>query len=142
MTQTDIARLLGDRGVRPTAQRMAVYAYLYDHRIHPSAETVYEALVKEHPTFSRTTVYNSLHALVKAGLVKELAMDTEERHYDADIALHGHFHCRGCGAIADFPLNEGLVQRLMPDGFTVEDQGIYFSGRCAACGSSVTTASN
>ena len=133
MTHKEIAQLLSDRGVRPTAQRVAVYEYLYTHRTHPSVDTVYEALIKEYPSFSRTTVYNSLHALVKAGLVLELALDAEERHYDADTALHGHFHCWGCGEIADFPLDEELVQRLMPKGFVVEGKGIYFSGHCPAC---------
>ncbi len=133
MTQKQMVELLSGRGVRPTAQRLAVYDYLYWHRTHPSAETVYDALVKKHPTFSRTTVYNSLHALVQAGLVLELAMDTEERHYDADISLHGHFHCRNCGGIADFPLDDETVQNLMPEGFLIEGKGIYFSGRCPAC---------
>ena len=133
MTQKEMASLLSNRGVRPTTQRLAVYDYLYRHRTHPSADTVYEALIRQHPTFSRTTVYNSLHTLVKAGLVQELAMDTEERHYDADTALHGHFHCWSCGDIADFALDEELVHRLMPDGYSVEGQGIYFSGRCPAC---------
>lgn len=133
MTQKQMADMLSERGMRPTAQRLAVYDYLYRHRTHPSAETVYEALVKKHPTFSRTTVYNSLHALVEAGLVLELAMDTGERHYDADTALHGHFHCRSCGGIADFALDEKLVNSLIPDGFTVQGQGIYFSGLCPAC---------
>lgn len=133
MTQKQMAELLISRGVRPTAQRLAVYDYLYRHRTHPSADTVYAALVRKNPTFSRTTVYNSLHALVEAGLVLELAMNTEERHYDADMALHGHFHCRTCGGIADFALDEALVQQLMPDGFVIEGKGIYFSGRCPAC---------
>lgn len=133
MTQKQMAELLSGRGVRPTAQRLAVYNYLYHHRTHPSVDTIYEALVKQHPTFSRTTVYNSLHALVRAGLVLELAMDMEERRYDADIALHGHFHCHNCGGIADLALDEGLVQRLMPDGFLVEGKSIYFSGRCPVC---------
>ena len=133
MTQKQMATLMSERGIRPTAQRLAVYDYLYQHRTHPSAETVYDALVKKHPTFSRTTVYNSLHALVQAGLVLELAMDTGERHYDADTTLHGHFHCRGCGGIADFALDEKLVNSLIPDGFTVQGQGIYFSGLCPAC---------
>ncbi len=133
MTQKRMATLMSERGIRPTAQRLAVYDYLYQHRTHPSAETVYDALVKKHPTFSRTTVYNSLHALVQAGLVLELAMDTGERHYDADTTLHGHFHCRGCGGIADFALDEKLVNSLIPDGFTVQGQGIYFSGLCPAC---------
>ena len=133
MTQKHIAQMMGDRGLRPTTQRVAVYDYLYRNRIHPSAEMVYDALVTQYPTFSRTTVYNSLHALVQAGLVQELAMDTEERRYDADVALHGHFHCHGCGGIADFALDESVVQSLVPDGFAVQNQGIYFSGLCPAC---------
>ena len=133
MTLTRIAQMMGDRGLRPTTQRLAVYDYLYRHRIHPSAEMVYDALVAQYPTFSRTTVYNSLHALVQAGLVQELAMDTEERRYDADVALHGHFHCRGCGGIADFPLDASVVHSLVPEGFSVQNQGIYFSGLCPAC---------
>ena len=142
MTQKQMATLMGDRGLRPTTQRLAVYDYLYRHRIHPSAEMVYDALVAQYPTFSRTTVYNSLHALVQAGLVQELAMDTEERRYDADTVWHGHFHCRGCGGIADFPLDAAVVQQLIPDGFTAQNQGIYFSGLCPACRSAVPTEEN
>ncbi len=133
MTQKQMAEMLSERGIRPTTQRLAVYDYLYRHRIHPSADTVYEALVKKHPTFSKTTVYNSLHTLVEAGLVLELAMDTGERHYDADITLHGHFHCRYCGGIADFSLDERLVTQLIPEGFRAEGKGIYFSGKCPEC---------
>ena len=133
MKQQEIAILLSEKGIRPTAQRLAVYDYLYRNPIHPSAETVYRALVAEHPTFSRTTVYNSLHTLVEAGLVLELTMDTEERHYDANTGMHGHFHCRSCNGISDFPLREEWVHQWIPAGYTVQDQGVYFSGLCPAC---------
>ena len=59
MTQQQMATLMGERGLRPTTQRLAVYDYLYRHRIHPSAEMVYDALVTQYPTFSRTTVWKS-----------------------------------------------------------------------------------
>ena len=114
---------------------------IYSEMINNFVHDVY-ALVDQYPTFSRTTVYNSLHALVQAGLVQELAMDTEERRYDADIALHGHFHCRRCGGIADFSLDASVVQSLVPDGFSVQNQGIYFSGLCPACQSTDSTNQN
>ncbi len=129
-----LAQMLTQHGVRPTQQRLAVFDYLLQHRTHPSAETVYEALVKQYPTFSRTTVYNSLHALVQAGLVLELSLGTEERHYDADVSLHGHFYCRRCGGILDVPLDEAVVHSLRPEGYTVELFNISFSGLCPACG--------
>ena len=133
MEQTEIIRLLSSHGLRPTQQRIAVYAYLRSHRTHPSAETVYAALVKQHPTFSRTTVYKSLHALVKAQLVLELSPGTEEKHYDGDVSLHGHFCCTGCGGIFDFPLDPAAVEALQPAGFTVQQRDIRFGGLCPAC---------
>ena len=139
MDRQQMAQLLCDHGIRPTQQRLAVYEYLLGHPIHPSVDTVYEAVSVDQPTFSRTTVYNSLHALVQAGLVRELPLCTEERRYDADVALHGHFHCRGCGGIADFPLDASVVYSLIPEGFTVQNQGIYFSGLCPACRSADPT---
>jgi len=134
MDRVQMAQMLTQHDVRPTQQRLAVFDYLLQHRSHPSAETVYEALVKQYPTFSRTTVYNSLHALVQAGLVLELSLDTEERHYDADISLHGHLRCRRCGSIKDVPLDEATVHSLQPKGYTVELYNFSFSGLCPACG--------
>ncbi len=134
MNRQILAQMLTQHGVRPTQQRLAVFDYLLDHRTHPSAETVYEALVQQYPTFSRTTVYNSLHALVAAGLVLELSLGTEEKHYDADVSLHGHFHCRRCGSISDIPLAEDAAQALKPAGYTVDVYSLSFAGLCPQCG--------
>ncbi len=134
MSQRQLAEVLTGHGVRPTQQRMAVYDYLLHHRTHPSAEAVYEALIKQYPTFSRTTVYNSLHALVDAGLVAELTLAKEERRYDADVSLHGHFCCRQCGRIADLFFSDEAEGVLNPPGYRVEAYSLSFSGLCPDCG--------
>lgn len=136
MTALAMAQRMDEHGVRPTQQRMAVYRYLMEHK-HPSAEEVYEALSKVHPTFSRTTVYNSLHALVMAGLVLELSPGTEEKRYDAGTKLHGHFRCRSCGSILDVPLDAAVIRGLWPADCRVEREEITFSGCCAACAAGV-----
>ena len=83
MDRAQIAALIGKNGLRPTAQRVAVYEYLL-RRTHPSVDEVFTAVSRDDPSLSRTTVYNSLHALVEAGLVLELSLaGTQERHYDA-----------------------------------------------------------
>lgn len=138
MTAQEIVARMSDHGVRPTQQRLAVYRYLLEQE-HPSAEDVYTALSREHPTFSRTTVYNSLHALVQAGLVSELTPGTEERRYDAGTVLHGHFRCRHCGRISDVPLEESVIHSLWPEGYAVTGEEITFSGYCPACRVAVTT---
>lgn len=133
METKQMAALLTTHGVRPTQQRMAVYSYLLEHCTHPSADTVYNALVEAHPTFSRTTVYNSLHTLVNAGLVRELALGGEEKRYDGGMALHGHFRCTHCGSIRDVHLEEADVARLCPPDLEVHGQDISFFGRCPDC---------
>ncbi len=138
MTAHEIALRLSEHGVRPTQQRLAVYAYLLEHK-HPSAEDVYTALSRQHPTFSRTTVYNSLHALVQAHLVLELSPGTEEKRYDAGMQLHGHFRCCRCGQISDVPLNDAVVRSLWPEGYAVTGEEITFSGYCPACREIVET---
>ena len=56
MTIQAITDTLRSRGIQPTQQRVAVYRYLLEHRTHPTADTVYQALGEEFPTMSRTTV--------------------------------------------------------------------------------------
>ncbi len=135
MQHKTIVKLLQSRGVRPTVQRLAVYEYLLGHPIHPSVDTVYEALSAEQPTFSRTTVYNSLHTLVQAGLVRELPLCSEERRYDAGLMPHAHFRCARCGDICDIPFPAGALDTVcaLPEGFLVTGQELALSGVCAAC---------
>ena len=56
----DISSLLSGRGIRPSAQRIAVLKALLDFRVHPTAEQIFEVLSPTMPTLSLTTVYNTL----------------------------------------------------------------------------------
>ncbi len=135
MEHKAIAERLSSYGVRPTSQRLAVYEYLLSHPIHPSVDTVYAALIKKQPSFSRTTVYNSLHTLVQAGLVRELPLCSEERRYDAGMMPHAHFRCTRCGCIHDVPLDDAAMRVACqpPAGVVVTGQELVLSGQCAAC---------
>ncbi len=142
MNHTTIAQRMASCGVRPTSQRLAVYEYLLSHPVHPSVDMVYEALVKDRPTFSRTTVYNSLHSLVQAGLVRELPLCSEERRYDAGLMPHAHFRCVRCGSIHDLPLDDAALSAVCapPEGFEVTGRELTLGGVCAACQSTDTDA--
>lgn len=146
MDRQQMAQLLCSHGVRPTQQRLTVYEYLLSHPIHPSVDTVYEAVSVDQPTFSRTTVYNSLHALVQAGLVRELPLCSEERRYDAGLKPHAHFRCVSCGCIKDVSLATDTALSLLLggsaelDGCLVQGQELSLSGLCAACSTADTEA--
>lgn len=131
MNTTDIADVFRQKGIKATPQRIAVYKFLVENRIHPDVETVYSSVVKEHPSFSKTTVYNSLQVLAECGLLIPVKIDNEKIRYDADTSFHGHFRCENCGKIFDFKCNDEKVSGI--DGFEIRQRDVYYSGLCSCC---------
>ena len=61
----DIEKYLREHGISPSYQRIRVFEYLISNKNHPTVDMIYKELIKEIPTLSRTTVYNTLNLLVK-----------------------------------------------------------------------------
>ena len=122
-------------GLRPTPQRLQIYRFLLEHRIHPTADMIYSALLPANPTLSRTTVYNTLRAMEKTGLIRTLPADTTEgeQRFDADAGAHGHFYCYVCSEVYDLPLGEAQMAALCPPDFAAESGNVLFRGRCPGC---------
>mgnify|MGYP000893313405 CR=1 len=133
MSECDLTLVLSKKGIRPTQQRIAVYEYLLSHPEHPSADTIYRALVEKYPVFSRTTIYNSLNTLVEAGLVRQVNICAEEQHFDATTSDHGHFLCSKCGKIYDFEVDSVSLNMFCPSGFEKTQGDVFFIGVCPDC---------
>ncbi|MBR2338473.1 MAG: transcriptional repressor [Clostridia bacterium] len=133
MTKQELSDTLRSRGICPTQQRVAVYEYLLRHRTHPTADTMYRALLADHPSLSRTTVYNTARALSKAGLIRTITIDADEQRFDAEMGQHGHFRCTGCGAVYDFPLSEQTVSLLTDSPYGADTLEVYTTGVCPHC---------
>ena len=133
MKPGEIAALLTAHHLRPTQQRIAVYQYLRSHPTHPTADTIYQALLAQFPTFSRTTIYNSLHSLADAGLIRTVNIEAEEQRFDGNAADHGHFRCRCCGRLFDFDIHPDALRQMCPTGFRAEIQDVFLNGVCASC---------
>jgi len=88
-------------GVRRTPQRFFVLEHLITKTDHATVEELHAALNKRHARASRATVYNTLHALVEAGLVRGFTLDGKAARYDANLDPHHHFVCDSCGAVED-----------------------------------------
>lgn len=122
-------------GIKPSMQRIAVMDYLLRNMTHPSAEDIYSALMKDMPTLSRTTVYNTLRLFVESGAVNQLTIDERTSNFDSDMHPHAHFLCTKCGKVYDVPLrdddlrNEGVI----PAGFRTEKSSLYYRGVCKDC---------
>ena len=133
LSDSDILHKLHGANLRPSVHRMAVMAYVANNRTHPTAEEIYGKMAQDFPNVSKTTIYNSLHVLTSAGILRELEIESGSTRYDmADYKPHAHFTCKKCGRIYDMPLPEELAT-LVTEGFEAETAELYFKGLCPDC---------
>lgn len=127
----EIVMLFRQKGLKATPQRIAVYKFLNENRIHPDVETVYNQVVQDNPSFSKTTVYNCLKDLSASGLLIPVMIDNDKIRYDADTSFHGHFICEKCKKIFDFYCADYETKGM--DGFVINQKDVYYSGLCDCC---------
>ena len=133
MNQNTIIQKLSEKNSRPSLQRMAVYGFLVENPIHPTVDTIYQALHPEIPTLSKTTVYNTLKQLVDCGLVQTVTIEDGELRFDADISNHLHFKCTKCGEVFDVFNEINLPEDLLPEGFVISKMQTNLWGLCTNC---------
>lgn len=130
-TVNDIGSYLSAHQIRPSYPRIRIMQYLLERRSHPTIDEIYNALLPEIPTLSKTTVYNTLNLFIRENVAQPLAIEENQTRYDADVSVHGHFRCRVCGLVYDFGIDYLLTAGL--NGFTIEARNVYFKGICPAC---------
>ena len=129
-----IRRALETSGLRCTAQRYAVMAFLVKHTGHPTAAEIFDGVNRLDPRSSRATTYNNLRDLVEAGLVREVAMEGRAARFDAKGTRHHHFICDRCGRVEDMewynvprPAAASLGRRVL------RECELIFRGLCTKC---------
>jgi Fe2+ or Zn2+ uptake regulation protein len=124
---------LRERGIQPSAQRVAVAQYVLATHDHPSADQVLSRVRRGFPMLSRATVYNTLNLFVKKGLLREFVLAEGRVVYDPKTEAHHHFIDQGNGRIYDVPweaLKVSHVESLK--GFEVRDYQVVMRGRKGA----------
>jgi Fur family peroxide stress response transcriptional regulator len=119
--------------MRQTHQRLQILEDLKGRKDHPSARTIYETMRKKMPTLSRTTVYNTLSTLGKAGAVSCVNMPGQETRYECSDSQHCHFLCNSCGRLTDLEFSCGHIPQLKMDGYVVQEVVGCFKGICRHC---------
>lgn len=130
---TNIAEYLLQRGVKPSYQRIKILDYLIVKKNHPTVNDIYQAIVQEIPTLSKTTVYNTLKLFIEHGIVIEVLIEENEVRYDFAEEDHGHFKCARCGMVVDFKIPNNLCAVDALDGFTIVENHVYLKGLCPRC---------
>ena len=98
-----VETILRDRGIQPSAQRVAVADYVLHTAEHPSADLVWKRVRERFPWISRATVYNTLHLFVEKGLLQRLTIAEDSVVFDPVVTKHHHFIDVETGAIHDVP---------------------------------------
>ena len=111
LTPREIEERLSGAGVRPTAQRIAIAQFVLCDAKHPTADDVKRWTDKNFPKLSMATVYNTLSALVKAGLLREFRLSHSTRVvYDHNVEAHHHFLDEKTGKLYDLSAEEVEVK--------------------------------
>lgn len=131
MKQT--AEILVSHGIRPSVQRMTVLHYLLGVKTHPTVDAIYQDLLPENPSLSRTTVYNTLQLLSENGLVQTLDFGEGYLRYDADMNPHCHFKCSCCGHVYDLMTAPPDCSAMLPAGFNLKGVQLSLFGTCDKC---------
>ncbi len=126
------------RGValRVTRPRVAVLSAVHSHP-HADTDSIIRVVREDLREVSRQAVYDVLHALTAAGLVRRIEPAGSLARYEARVGdNHHHVVCRSCGLIADVDCAVGTTPCLDASnehGFTIDEAEVVYWGLCPGC---------
>jgi Fur family ferric uptake transcriptional regulator len=128
---------LRSAGLRVTAPRLAVLTAVLGEGQHRDAEAISLAARERLGTLSTQAVYDNLHILEQAGLIRRIQPSGHPARFEARVGdNHHHIVCRGCGVMADVDCTVGAAPCLEPSadhGFVVDEAEVIFWGVCPQC---------
>ncbi|MER5481377.1 Fur family transcriptional regulator [Streptomyces sp. NPDC002734] len=123
-------------GLRVTAARVALLETVRAGD-HLGAEAIASGVRERVGHVSTQAVYEALHALTAAGLVRRIEPAGSPARYEARVGdNHHHVVCRSCGTVADVDCAVGEAPCLTASqnhGFVIEEAEVTYWGLCPAC---------
>jgi Fe2+ or Zn2+ uptake regulation protein len=124
-----------EKGLKLTRQRLEIIDILSRENSHPTASAILARARKQAPSISLSTVYYTLDAMKRAGLIRELEFNDRDSRYEGDVSDHLNLVCNDCGKIEDFkaskPVPLGKVEKKT--GFRVDSVRFEYYGLCKDC---------
>ena len=123
-------------GLRVTAPRLAILGEVWAQP-HADVEAVAAAARGKLGSVSTQAVYDVLHALTQAGLIRRIEPAGSPARFEARVGdNHHHIVCRHCGAITDVDCAVGerpCLEASDTHGFVIDEAEVTFWGICPAC---------
>ena len=93
-----------------TVKRAAILQVLRESEGHLQPDEIYRRAKEKYPGMVLATVYNNLHALCEAGLIRRIRTADGADYYDKTPTPHEHAVCSGCGMMLDLELGDLMAQ--------------------------------
>jgi Fur family ferric uptake transcriptional regulator len=115
---------------------MSVLGAVYAHP-HADTDQLIGLARQDIGEVSRQAVYNVLHTLTSAGLVRRIEPAGSVARYESRVGdNHHHLVCRSCGAITDVDCAVGETPCLTASddhGYAVDEAEVVYWGLCFDC---------
>jgi Fur family ferric uptake transcriptional regulator len=125
-------------GLRVTAARVALLETVR-HGDHLGVEAIAAGVRDRVGHVSLQAVYDALHALTEAGLIRRIEPAGHPARFEGRISdNHHHVVCRSCGVVADVDCAVGEAPCLTASddhGYSIDEAEVIYWGLCPACAS-------
>ena len=112
MNKEVVRKVLVEKGLKVTPQRLVVINTLNEIQNHPTAEKIIEYIKKNHPNIAVGTIYRTLETFVENGIIKKVKTEKDVMRYDVVTDHHHHLYCNECDYIENY-FDDELDQLLM-----------------------------
>ncbi|WP_306189172.1 MULTISPECIES: Fur family transcriptional regulator [unclassified Streptomyces] len=133
------AQELRGAGLRVTAARVALLETVREGD-HLGVEAIASGVRERVGHVSLQAVYEALHALTAAGLVRRIEPAGSPARFEGRVGdNHHHVVCRSCGAVADVDCAVGEAPCLTASddhGFAIHEAEVIYWGLCPDCSTS------
>ena len=143
MLQDDFKKILKEKGLKITKQRMVVLKALAScEDKHLTAEEIYEIVKADFPEIGLATVFRTIQLFVELDLVESIQLGDGYVRYEIgkfqgeETHHHHHLICLECGKIISFrdDLLDELEARIMESAsFQVINHEVKLYGYCKEC---------
>ena len=137
-----IAEELRGAGLRVTAARVALLETVRGGD-HLGVESIAAGVRERIGHISLQAVYDALHALTAAGLVRRIEPAGTPPRFEGRVRdNHHHIVCRSCGVVADVDCAVGEAPCLTASddhGFSIDEAEVIYWGLCPDCSTATSS---
>ncbi|MBA2553363.1 MAG: transcriptional repressor [Geodermatophilaceae bacterium] len=136
VADAEVSRSLRAAGLRVTAPRLAIMAWLAEHP-HSTADAIGVGVRERLGSVSTQAIYDVLGVCTAAGMLRRIEPAGHPARFERRVGdNHHHLVCRGCGHTDDADCAVGTRPCLTPSdhhGFAVDEAEVVFWGLCPSC---------